>query len=195
MFKEIKSPDLNAPRFRPKRLNLLNKELYEKFVQQDPENSKISYEQFKSIINSFNKKIWEKVIANRDGVELPEQLGYLFIGTCNRSKKYNTNYKKSAELGSRVQYQNWESDNYLAKIFYTNYETKYKFKNHSLWGFNALRDFTRKVGETYPIEWKKYVVVDSMVKVSRLFRKLSYKQNRIKEVKELLKDYDEFNFT
>jgi hypothetical protein len=187
-----KKPDLNAPRYRSKKLNLTNVTSYNKFIEEHPHLEKISIQKFKEIINTFNKKIWETVIDYRDGVELPEQLGYLFIGTCPR-KKSNVDFHKSAEYGVKLQNQNWESDQYLAKIFYTNYESKYKFKNHELWGFTGIRDFKRSVGKTYPKEWKKYVMVDNMVKVSRIFRKESYIQYREKEVKNLLEEYDEFN--
>lgn len=187
-----KKPDLNAPRYRSKKLNLTNVNSYNKFIEDHPHLEKISIQKFKEIINTFNKKIWETVIDHRDGVELPEQLGYLFIGTCPR-KKSNVDFHKSAKYGVKLQNQNWESDQYLAKIFYTNYESKYKFKNHEMWGFTGVRDFKRSVGKTYPKEWKKYVMVDNMVKVSRIFRKESYIQNKQKEVKNLLEEYDEFN--
>jgi hypothetical protein len=132
------------------------------------------------------------VIKERDGVQLPEQLGYIFIGSCPR-KKSNVDFKKSEHYGTVLQNQNWESDDYLAKIFYTNFETKYRFKNHDLWGFKGLRDFTRAVGQAYPAEWKKYLQVDNKMKISRLFRQQKFKQFKTEETAELLKTYDEFN--
>jgi len=190
--KEYKKPDLNAPRFRPKRLNLTNKEFYKKFIEDNPKYAHLTLEQFKEVINVFNKKIWETVVEYRDGVELPEQLGYIFIGSCPR-KKSNVDFKKSEHYGVILQNQNWESDNYTAKIFYTNFETKYRFKHHELWGFKGVRDFTRKVGQTYPLEWKKYLMVENMMKISRLFRKEKYKEFKKNESDMLLDDYDEFN--
>lgn len=192
MSKAYKKPDLNAPRYRPKKLNLTNVDIYNKFLEEYPHVERICLDKFKEIIKSFNGKIWEAIIENRDGVELPEQLGYIFIGTCPR-KKSNIDFKKSEHYGVKLQNQNWESDQYVAKIFYTNYEGKYKFRNHELWGFVGVRDFKRSVGKTYPKQWKKYVMVDNMVRVSRIFRKQSFIQFKNKETKDLLKDYDEFN--
>ena len=137
--------------------------------------------------------IWQTAIDTRDGVELPEQLGYIFIGSCPRKKGENTNYRKSAEYGVKIQNQNWESDQYTAKIFYTNFETKYRFKHHEMWGFTGVRDFKRTVAQTYPIEWKKYVQVDNLVKVSLLFRKQRFKDFKKHETARLLEEYDEFN--
>jgi hypothetical protein len=190
--KPYKKPDLNAPRYRSKKLNLTNVDIYNKFLEENPHIERICLDKFKEVIKTFNGKIWESIIENRDGVELPEQLGYIFIGTCPR-KKSNVDFKKSEHYGITLQNQNWESDQYVAKIFYTNYESKYKFKNHELWGFSGVRDFKRKVGQTYPKEWKKYLIVDNMVRVSRIFRKQSFVQFKNKETKDLLKDYDEFN--
>lgn len=192
MAKIYKKPDLNAPRYRPKKLNFTNKEFYDKFLKDNPKYNSLTVEQFKKIIETFNGKIWKTAIEQRDGVQLPEQLGYIFIGSCPR-KKSNVDFKKSEYYGVVLQNQNWESDHFLAKIFYTNFETKYRFKNHELWGFKGVRDFTRAVGKTYPKEWKKYVQVDNKIKISRIFRLEKFKQQKIEELPDLLKDYDEFN--
>ena len=192
MAKQYKKPDLNAPRYRPTKLNLTNVDFYNRFIQDNPKHNQLTINQFKDVIKTFNGKIWEAVINERDGVQLPEQLGYIFIGSCPR-KKSNVDYKKSEEYGVILQNQNWESDQYLAKIFYTNFETKYRFKNHELWGFKGLRDFTRAVGQAYPKQWKKYIQVDNKLKISRLFRMEKFKQFKTEETAELLKNYDEFN--
>jgi hypothetical protein len=192
MVKECKKPDLNAPRYRPKRLNLTNIEFHESFIKENPKYADLSLEKFKQIISTFNELIWKTAVEERDGVELPEQLGYIFIGSCPR-KKSNVDFKKSIAYGRVIQNQNWESDQFTAKIFYTNFETKYRFKNHDLWGFEGLRDFKRCVGQTYPKEWKKYIQVDNLTRISKLFRKHKFEHNRKIETIDLLKDYDEFN--
>lgn len=193
-MKEFKKPDLNAPRYRPKKLNLLNTEFYEKFLEKHPRyKQELNLKDFKSVVTTFNGAIYNEVINYRDGIELPEQLGYVFIGTCPRKISDNPDYKKSLDYGIKTQNKNWESDQYLAKIFYTNYETKYHFRFHELWGFTAVRDFKRAVAKTYPTEWKKYVVVDNLTKVSKLFRKEKYKAFKQKETLFKLEDYDEFD--
>ena len=193
MAKQYKKPNLNAPRYRPKKLNLTNVDFYNKFIEDNPKYNYLTIDQFKDIIKTFNGKIWETVIKERDGVQLPEQLGYIFIGSCPKKISENTDYSKSALYGVKLQNQNWESDQFLAKIFYTNFETKYRFKNHDLWGFAGLRDFKRTVSKVYPKEWKKYLQVDNKLKISRLFRTEKFKQFKTEETKELLKNYDEFN--
>lgn len=193
MTRKYQRPNLNAPRYRPKKLNLTNIDFYNQFLKDNPKHIGLTLTQFKDIIKTFNGKIWQTAVEKRDGVELPEQLGFIFIGTCPRKKNDNPDFKKSEHYGVRIQNQNWESDQFVAKIFYTNFETKYRFKNHELWGFSGLRDFKRTIAKTYPKEWKKYVQVDNLVKVSRLFRMMKSKHKAEDETKEMLKYYDEFN--
>lgn len=192
MAKTFKKPDLNAPRFRPKKLNFTNVDFFKKFIEENPKFNQLTADQFKEIISAFNGKIWRTVIEERDGVQLPEQIGYLFIGSCPR-KKSNVDFDKSKHYGVVLQNKNWESDQFIAKIFYTNFETKYRFKNHELWGFKGVRDFTRGVGQSYPKEWKKYIQMDNMIKASRLFRKHKIDSIKKIETNDLLKNYDEFN--
>lgn len=193
MATNYKKPDLNAPRYRPKKLNLTNQEVYNQFITENPKFSSLTVHEFKEVIKLFNGRIWQHVIESRDGVELPEQLGFLFIGTCPRKHGDNPDHKKSQMYGVKVQNQNWESDQYVAKIFYTNFETKYRFRHHDMWGFTGVRDFKRTVAHTYPKEWKKYVQVDNLVKVSLLFRKQRFKDFKKQETAKLLEEYDEFN--
>lgn len=190
-----KKPDLKAPRFRPKKHNLLNDDFCKKIKSKGGVFETLTNKQIKDVVTSFNQNIWESVIEHRDGVELLEQLGYIFIGTCQRAKSNNTNIKSSLQYGVKVQHQNWESDQHLAKIFYTNFETKYRFRFHEMWGFTALRDFKRSVARAYPTEWKKYVVVDNFVKISKLFRSHIIKDKIEKETELLLEHYDEFDMT
>lgn len=192
-MKPFKQPDLSAPRFRPRKLNILTKEMYQDFSTRYPKYKHIPYEVYKEIVTKFNGKIWEEVIENRDGVELPEQLGYIFIGTCPRKISDNPNYQKSKIYGTKVQNQNWESDQYVAKIFYTNFEVKYRFRFHHMWGFTGLRDFKRTVAKTYPENWKKYPVIDNFQKISRLLRKVHKLDIMAAETELQLQDYDEFD--
>lgn len=186
-------PDLNAPRFRKKRISLLTPSFFSKVREKHPtlENKTI-----RSIIETFNSIVTDTVVNERDGVELLEQLGYMFIGTCPRSKKHlHVNAKTSKELGVKVHHQDPESDGYTAKIFYTNFETKYQFKFHDLWGFSSSREFSRKVAHTYPNQWKKYIMVDNKLQVSRLYRKSRTKDFIKKQVGDFLLEYDEFDMT
>tara|TARA_R110001632_G_scaffold43724_1_gene111184 strand:+ start:490 stop:1056 length:567 start_codon:yes stop_codon:yes gene_type:complete len=186
MINNFKKPNLNAPRHRQKRLGLLNEQIIKEFKEKKPLYSNIDSVKLKKIIKIYNAKLWNGVIDNRDGVELPDSLGYLFIGTCPSSKSINTNYVLSNQYGKVLQNKNWETDGNLAKIFYTNYSTKYRFKNRELWRFEACRDFKRTVAKKYPSNWTKYVVMKNKYKVAHLY------DANPEETSKALLDYNEF---
>ena len=163
MNNSFKKPDLKAPRYREKRLGILNEKTIKEFKDKKPLYSNIDNNKLKKIIKLYNVKLWNAVINHRDGVELPDSLGYLFIGTCPSSKTINPNYALSHEYGKVLQ-----------------------IKNRELWRFVACREFKRAVAKTYPENWTKYLVMKNKYRVAHL-----YDQN-VEQTKEALKNYNEF---
>ena len=176
-MKDAVKRNLNGPRFRAPRLDTLSEEWLTEIV-----NSKDCLVKdkliVKNIIKRTNKEIGNTIIDFRDGIELPEQLGYMFLGTCQPKVRKNVDFKTTDHYLKVIQHRNWESDNYLAKIFYSNYETKYKFKFNELWGFKGCRNFTKEVGRKYPENWKKYIQVDHTLKIASLYRSAMYQDER-----------------
>jgi hypothetical protein len=197
MMREFRKPDLNAPRFRHKHKNVLNKELYKSFIEKYPHRSNIDYKTFVNIVKTSNKLFWEKVIDHRDGVELPENLGYIFIGTCTSQspKRPNINFGKSIKYGFTVNNTNLISDNKLAKIFYTNYPVKYRVKDREIWTFMPCRVFKRTVAKTYPENWEKYIVVPDNLRVSKLYNAFLVKEDIQKRHKTTPLNYNEFDLS
>jgi hypothetical protein len=190
----IRKPDLNAPRFRKTSCGTLTVDFIKSFRTRFPHYENLSDADIRNIIHSFNENVWKTTIDLRDGVELPSQIGHIFIGTCPPPKKrYNMDMKTSLEYMQKVKHRNWESDQHVAKIFFTTFANKYKFKNHELWAFNATRDFSRTVSATYPQNWKKYVEVDPYVKISKVFNSDRYNLERKEETGDLLQEYNEFD--
>jgi hypothetical protein len=62
-----------------------------------------------------------------------------------------------------------------------------------MWSFTGVRDFKRTVAKTYPENWKRYILLDNMIKVSRIFRKQKIQDFIKNETEQLLEQYDEFN--
>lgn len=178
-----------GPRYKAPRYNVLSTDAVKQLSKREDclvKDPKL----IRSIIIAANQAIAETVLDFRDGIELPEQLGHIFLGTCQPKVRKNVDFKTSMDYLKVIQHRNWESDNYLAKIFYTNYGTKYKFKFHELWGFKGCRRFTKRVGEVYPENWKKYIQVDHTLKISKLYRRHMV-ETRMEELgKERLIDYD-----
>ena len=123
-MREFNKPNVKASRYRPEVVTILNKEFFENFKKTHPKYKDLDVKLLRKIIKRFNQIVYQTVIDTRDGIELPEQLGWIFIGTCQRSKKDNIDYAKSKKYGVRVTNNNWETDGKLAKIFFTNYFRK-----------------------------------------------------------------------
>lgn len=192
-MKEFKKPDVKAPRFRPEVYNVLNKEFFDLFRKKYPRYKNMDNDSLKKIVKTFNRYIFQTVIDTRDGIELPESLGWVFIGTCQQSKKNNIDFSKSVKYGVTVSNKNWETDGKLAKIFFTNLAPKHRVKNREFWSFRACRDFKRSVAKTYPENWNMYVRLDPLSKLETIYRKVQYKDYIKKETEKALKTYNEFD--
>jgi len=193
MSKVFNKPNLTDPRFRPEVHEMMNQDFFKRFKEKYPRYKDVDNGTLKKVIKEFNTKFWETVIDHRDGVQLPEGLGYLFVGTCQTSKKTNIDFGKSNKYGITVTNTNWNTDGKLAKIFYTNYANKYQFVNRDCWAFVACRNFKRTLAKTYPETWMNYVQVDPMKKIRKMFQGVVLKDMRKKAESKKLEDYNEFD--
>ena|SRR5688572_22157998 len=188
----FKKPDLNAPRFRQKCATILTNDLLQDFKNKFPQYSDLNLKQFKEIIMTFNGQLVEGVKDNRDGVELPEGLGFVFMATCPRAStkngKKNIDFKRSNELGMPVTYQNWESNNKLLKIFYTNFKTKFRLGNREIWAFRLAKHHRSYLAKAYRSNWNWYRVVENTKRISALFESIT----RRKWKSPIDANYDEF---
>lgn len=192
-MKEFKKPDVTAPRFRPAVYNILNKEFFKKFKQRYPKYKNLINSDIRNIIKKFNTLVYQNVIEKRDGIQLPNQVGWLFIGSCQESKKRNINFAKSLKYGVTVTNNNFDTDGKLAKIFFTNFAPKHKMKNREFWSFVACREFKRNVAKNYCDNWNMYMAIDSTKKLNTAYNKEYFKDKIKKETEKALINYNEFN--
>ena len=191
-MKEFKKPDVKGPRFRPETKNILTKEFFILFKKKYPKYKTIDNIELRKIIKKFNQVVYQTVIDNRDGIQLPEQIGWLFIGTCQQSKKENIDYAKSLKYGLRVSNKNWDSDGKLAKIFFSNHAPKHKIKNREFWSFVACREFKRSVAKQYPENWQMYVEANPQTKLQYTYGRTLYKNVILKNTEKELQKYNDF---
>lgn len=166
----FKEPNTKAPRFREKHHNVLNINMYKVFIKKNPKYENLTYEMFKDIIRVFNKKLVEGTIDNRDGIALPQSLGYLLVTKCESPDKPNVDYNTSKKLGTTVFFKNWDTDNYLAKICYTNYTLMYAFKERCYWKFTPHRDFKNRVTATFADMYNKYIFLDKKTNLCDMYK-------------------------
>jgi len=192
-MKEFKKPDLKAPRFRPEVHSVLDKKFFDNFRKKHSKYRDYSNDDLRNIIKSFNKLVFNTVIEKRDGVQLPETIGWLFIGTCQKSKKANVDYAKSNKYGVTVTNSNFDTDGKLAKIFFTSHAPKHKMRNREFWSFVACREFKRTVAKTYPENWNMYAPVEPNTKIRLTYQKIVRKDFAIKLQNKALETYNEFD--
>ena len=192
-MREFNKPNVKASRYRPQVSTILDREFFENFKQAHPRYKNLDNKLIRNMIKKFNQVLYQAVIDTRDGVQLPEQLGWVFIGTCQKSKKQNIDYGKSHKYGVSVSNKNWETDGKLAKIFLSNYAPKLKMKNREFWGFTACREFKRAVSKAYSENWSMYVEVLPGAKIYKVYNSAMYKNFLKESEKEALKNYNEFD--
>lgn len=192
-MREFNKPNVKASRYRPEAYSLLDKKFFEKFKSKYPKYKDMTNLELRNIIKKFHEHVYNTVIEKRDGVQLPDQIGWLFIGACETSKKKNIDYAKSNKYGVEVSYNNWNTDGRLAKIFFTSNAPKHKMKNREFWGFVGCRNFKRAVAKAFSENWNNYIVIDSTIQLRLKYQKNFLKDLAIKEQKNDLKSYNEFD--
>lgn len=188
--KEYKQPDVKAPRFRQEAVNIINDKFLKAFKEKYPKYKHLTKVEAQRIIKYYNETVWKEVLETRDGVMLPENLGVIFIGTCRSPMRQNIDYVKSKKYGVTVTNKNWDTDGKLAKIFFTSYSSKYRFKNRECWGFVACRKFKRSLAKVYPENWNMYIQIDPTKKLKETYKKKIYIE---KKRNEDLIGYNEFD--
>lgn len=191
-MKSIKKPNITGPRFRTKRVSILTVNTLKEFKKKYPEYKNLTLTEFKNIIMTFNNNLVDGIIDNRNGIELPDGLGFIFMGSCPAAKNKNIDYKKSIEYGVEASYRNWDSDNRLLKIFYTNCSSKHPFENKQVWSLKAVKQFRKKASIAFKENWSKYIEVTPDQKVSAMFDR-HRKKEYIRNLKTIVpENYNEF---
>lgn len=204
-----KAPNLHAPRTRDIARDFLSypaKDYYGFFArlkEQHPQLAKYSNQKIALWITAYNKAMAKAVVENRDGVQLPERIGYVVTGICKptpTTASNNIDFAASKRLGANVHYRNAHTNGYIAKIYYTNNVPRCRFTNHNLWTFKPVRALTRAVSAVmkenagytkYPRFTKKYTV-SAYYDKTKLARCAKRKEKLQKARAKKLAEYDVF---
>jgi len=187
------TPDLSAARFRAKRTNLIDKELLEKFKLKYPQYKNLDLATFRKVFHHHCGEIRETVISTRDGVELPEGIGCLFIGAIRYKGPRLVNWAKCKQMGQRVYEKNFTSDGMLAKIYYSNYGTKYSMRDKQLWRFTPCRNFKRDTSKVFSERWTMFMESPNYSKLTKDYNRTIARQIMAKRAERQIKDYNDFD--
>lgn len=164
----FKAPDVKGPRFRPKWKSYLKRETFKDLESEYPE---VNFKGFSEIIKCFNKNLVQGMIDSREGVELPQGLGYVFMGSCKPPKRSMIDYLASAKYGKQIRHRNLGEDGRLLKLFYTNCTSKYKFRSRQIWSLKFCKPVRKRCSIAFKENWPFYTEVDDVLKVSAYFKK------------------------
>jgi hypothetical protein len=185
--------DLSETRYRKNQYQVVNKEFLKEARNKFPKLNTLTDRQIADIIKNFNHVIKDTVIETRDGVELPESLGYLMIVACKPKNTTAVDYAKSKKYGVKVLHKNWDTDGRMGKIIYSNASVKYKVKDREIWGFSPSREFSREVSQVFRKNWMNYIEIAHDEWVSKLIdRQNAKKEYRKKYMTNIVKTYNEF---
>lgn len=185
----MNKPDIKAPRYRPPSYKSLSKVNIDSIRERL--GLTLTNKEIEKIVETCNSNYVKECIANRDGIELPEYLGYIMIGTCKPKIGNNTNYYSAIEHEKILEHSNLHTDGYLAKIFYVNKGNKYNFVHSHIWGFEPSRIFKRSVAKSYPENYTIYKHVEPLQRIQRTYTKQKQKEFAIEVSKRKLEDFNE----
>lgn len=156
--------DYTAPRYRPDSTQIATEQFFKTFFKENPEfavfREQFDNKELKNIIKTFNQNLVQVAIDHRDGILLPEGLGWIYLATISKAKR-KVNHKLSNELGHDINFTNNHSDGKLLRISYTNKHHTYKFENKNLWGFKASDDFKDSASKQFHKNYARYFPLEN----------------------------------
>ena len=176
----FKKPNIKGPRFRNKAERIIDQDFYVKLTKMYPDLV-ISRKDVKKILNTFHLLCTEVIAETRDGLELLEQLGNIIVGKFKTQDFWKGDIQKCFEYQTKIDYLNWESNEWVCKIFYSNFANKYRFKNAALWGFESCKPLKKAVSKAFTKDPHKYIFADNYNRINKTFRLAN------KELKEKLR--------
>lgn len=157
MKKKLKL-DPKAPRYRSESTTIATAKFFQKFFKEHPEwkpfRKQFTDAKLKEMIRFVNVDLRQKAIDNRDGVYLPQQMGWIYLGTIKEPKR-RINAKLSNELGYNVNYTNNHTDGKMLKIVHSSGHRSFKYENKDLFRFYAADDFKEHASKEFS---KKYMI-------------------------------------
>jgi hypothetical protein len=187
--------DKNAPRFVRTRTDLISNEFVEEFLKEYPQYSEVK--NFKNISDTkrlakrCNASLWQHTVDNRDGIDLPERLGVLFVG--GKTSVYTpVDYGNTSKYQTEVLMHNYESNGIIGRIFYSRHSRNHGMTVKTIWTFKPCREYTQGVKTSFKEgNSRRYRRVENKKQLLYLFEERQRARNK-KEGYGMLENYNEF---
>jgi hypothetical protein len=151
--------DITQPRVKKDYTRVMNAKALEEFVNEYPEYAGITLKELNAILGKFHQNLAQEVIDKREGIALPERLGYLIIASFKRpTSRKIVNWGESRKQGKLVYHMNWDTDNRIGKIVYRREKVNFGALTN-IWGFTATKCFTTAMSVAFRKQYNKYIFV------------------------------------
>jgi hypothetical protein len=127
---------------------VISKDLYKKWLSENPENSKYSYKDFCNFWKLLANKYTDIVSENPQGVKLSPNMGEISLKYVT-SNVINKNYASSNIANTPVQHLNFGTNGKNGKIVWSVAYVRKINPELPLVGFSACREFTIKAGKAF----------------------------------------------
>jgi len=184
--------DKTAPRFRRKAKSIIDNSFINEFILQHPEYKDVSnlntLRSYKLLLKKCNQAIFRHCIDNRDGVDLPQAMGVLFVGS--KTSVYSpVDYGLTNKLGYEVRITNMDTNGLIAKIYYSRHSRDYNLSMTTLWNFKPTRGFQLEVSKAFKEKYNEYRRIENKEELRILFEQ---RKKKAKKVMSLITNYNEF---
>lgn len=178
-------PDRKAPRFRKSIFSIVNEDFIKEFLEEHPQYSGMkefsSISLLKKLITNFNFFLCKHVVNYRDGIDLPERLGVVFVG--GRTSIYNpVDYGMTNKLGKEVKTTNLETNGVIGKIFYSKHSRNHGITVRTIWKFLPYRGFTKLVAQAFKENYNRFIRVENKRQLEILFEQRNRKRKPAEKV-------------
>lgn len=187
--------DKKCPRFTRTRIDLVNMELAEEFLKEFPQYADKeelkNIRSFTKLITTFNSGLWKHVVDNRDGIDLPERLGVVFVGA--KTSVYTpVDYGLSSKYNTEVLMHNFESNGLIGRIFYSRHTRNHGMTIKTIWRFKPSRAFALGVRDSFREgNSRRYRRVENRKELHILFQQRVRNRNK-EQGYGMLDNYNEF---
>jgi len=155
-MKDMIIPNRKAKRARTKSLQVLDVTRLRKFHLLFPEYKKVTQKEFHQVMRVFHEELIDDIVDNRDGVILPNNLGFLQILSFKYKNVKRVDYAKSIKYGKRFYFKNWDTDGYLGKVIYKSFFKNRGIKFYNFWIFELVRPAKNKISAAFRENYQSY---------------------------------------
>lgn len=155
----IRSNNISSKRVTENKGKVIEYAEVSQFNKKYPEHPSIRKEDILKVIRMFHSNIVDETMNNIYGVSLPENIGVIKIVNNGATKTRPVDFKTSLEVGKIVRYRNWDTDNNVMSIRYSQVKRGLRIKHSQVYSFVAIRSYKKLASAYFRKNWQRCVKI------------------------------------